>query len=264
MLLVLAGCLALVGLALSFLLGSTPRTIHMRAGSGPEMVQIALPMANVFLIKAARPILIDAGGPGDEGAILEALAREGIDRRGLGLIVLTHAHADHAGSAAALQVATGAPVALGAEDADMAAAGRNGELKPVGFEARLLLPFVNPPFAPFKPDLAIERELDLAPWGVAGKVVALPAHTSGSVAVLLDNGEAFVGDLMRGGSLGGMINPGSPADHYFQPDIGLARRLICALVNRGVMRFHVGHGGPLSRDSVVQTFACEPAARAPV
>ncbi len=235
----------------------------MRAGSGPEVVQIALPMANVFLIKSARPVLIDAGGPGDEGAILEALAREGIDPRALGLIVLTHAHADHAGSAAALQAATGAPVALGAGDANMAAAGRNGELHPVGFEARLLLPFVNPPFAPFKPDVAIESELDLAPWGVAGKVVALPAHTPGSVAVLLDNGDMFVGDLMRGGSIGGMINPESPAHHYFQPDIVLARRLVCELVGRGGLRFHVGHGGPLSRAAVVQTFACETPARAP-
>ena len=34
--------------------------------------------------------------------------------------------------------------------------------------------------------------LDLAPWGVAGKIVAMPGHTPGSIVVLLADHTAFV------------------------------------------------------------------------
>jgi hydroxyacylglutathione hydrolase len=255
------GLLSVSALAVWMLSG--PRVARLPHVDGPQIVQIVLPMANVFLIKSARPILIDAGGPEDAETILRVLAAEGIKPRELGLIVLTHAHADHAGAAAALQAITGAPVALGGGDYGMAAAGRNGDLHPVGLEASLLLPFVSPPFAPFKPDVRIDNILPLEPWGVAGKVVSMPVHTPGSVVVQLDNGEAFVGDLLRGGSLGGMINPGTPMDHYFQPNPAKAREHACDLVGIGIRRFHVGHGGPLDADAVARSFYCVQSAQTP-
>ena len=64
---------------------------------------------NVYLIEDGRELaLIDTGFPGQSGAILSAV--EGLGRRPTDLrhIVLTHAHPDHVGSAAALVTATGA------------------------------------------------------------------------------------------------------------------------------------------------------------
>jgi glyoxylase-like metal-dependent hydrolase (beta-lactamase superfamily II) len=43
-------------------------------------------------------------------------------------------------------------------------------------------------------DLVVREPLDLAPWGVAGRVVPMPGHTPGSLVVVLDDGRAFVGD----------------------------------------------------------------------
>ncbi len=40
-----------------------------------------------------------------------------------------------------------------------------------------------------------DRGLDLAAYGVPGRVLHTPGHTQGSVSVVLASGEAFVGDL---------------------------------------------------------------------
>ena len=37
--------------------------------------------------------------------------------------------------------------------------------------------------------------MSLAGYGIPGKIIYTPGHSMGSVSVLLDNGEAFVGDL---------------------------------------------------------------------
>ncbi len=84
------------------------------AGSSPtpEVVQIKLSLSNVFLIRTARPVLIDGGSPKDLDALTTALAPRGLRPADLALVILTHAPSDHAGLAAELRVG-GAKVALG-------------------------------------------------------------------------------------------------------------------------------------------------------
>jgi glyoxylase-like metal-dependent hydrolase (beta-lactamase superfamily II) len=50
-------------------------------------------------------------------------------------------------------------------------------------------------FVPVKPDILILEELVLSDYGINDSIYATPAHTKGSVSVLLRSGEAFVGDL---------------------------------------------------------------------
>ena len=53
---------------------------------------------------------------------------------------------------------------------------------------------------PLAPDIVISNEgLDLGPYGLAGRVMHMPGHSPGSVTVLLDSGEAFVGDSAMNG-----------------------------------------------------------------
>jgi glyoxylase-like metal-dependent hydrolase (beta-lactamase superfamily II) len=59
--------------------------------------------------------LVDCGMPGHEKTILRAMQRLG--RQDLKLIFITHAHVDHAGSAAALKRLTGVQVAVHRLDA---------------------------------------------------------------------------------------------------------------------------------------------------
>jgi glyoxylase-like metal-dependent hydrolase (beta-lactamase superfamily II) len=55
-------------------------------------------------------------------------------------------------------------------------------------------------FAPIEPDILIGDEgLDLGAYGIAGRVIHTPGHSPGSVSVLLENGDALVGDLAMNG-----------------------------------------------------------------
>jgi glyoxylase-like metal-dependent hydrolase (beta-lactamase superfamily II) len=48
-----------------------------------------------------------------------------------------------------------------------------------------------------QPDIVIDDEYDLNEHGISGKIIHTPGHSRSSVSILLDNGEALVGDLVR-------------------------------------------------------------------
>ena len=43
----------------------------------------------------------------------------------------------------------------------------------------------------------MEDEFDLQPYGIAGKIIHTPGHSPSSISIMLDNGEALIGDLVR-------------------------------------------------------------------
>lgn len=215
-----------------------------------RIVTLRLGWSNAHLVLSERAVLYDAGSPGDERSILPALAAAGVRSGDLALVILGHGHADHAGSAAALRDATGAPVALGRADLDLVTSGSSGPLVPRGMEARLIRPFVPTRFRAFTPDLLIDDTLDLAPYGIPGTVRALPGHTPGSLALWLADGDVIAGDVLRGGWLGGRIGAGRPRGHYFQADESAAQAATRTLVAVGAQRLHLGHGGPVEAAAI--------------
>jgi glyoxylase-like metal-dependent hydrolase (beta-lactamase superfamily II) len=199
-------------------------------------------------------VLIDTGTLGDLPDLERGLAAEGLGLRDLAAIVVTHAHGDHAGLAAELRRQTGATVILGAADADQARRGENDTLIPTGLSAALLKPFIPKIFPPFDADRKVDTRLDLGAYGIGGEVVAMPGHTAGSVVVILANHAAFVGDVMAGGAFGGAVFPSDPGEHYYHADRARNRANIQALLDRGVERFYLGHGGPVTREDVIRAF----------
>lgn len=90
---------------------------------------------NAFLIRGeAGCVLVDTGNPGKAERILERLAKRDVAPDDIRLILLTHGHTDHFGSAAALRERTGAPVAIHALDADAVRQGihQPDSLQPTG------------------------------------------------------------------------------------------------------------------------------------
>jgi len=231
---------------------ATPRQVHAADRTSPEVDLIRLSISNAYLIKSRRPVVVDAGGPRDTPALLAALRTEGVDPHAIALIILTHAHGDHGGGAAALRAATGAKIVLGAPDVPMAASGHDDELKPTGLEARFVSLFIDPKFPPYRPDIQVTNRLDLSPYGLAGHIELTPGHTKGALSVLLDDGQGFVGDIVRGGNFGGAILPKVPQPHYFVADARENRRSLQHLLNAGVTTFYVGHGGPLARADILK------------
>lgn len=62
-----------------------------------RIVAIPLSVSNAYLIRGDRPVLVDAGSPGDEGRLVAALHQHGVNPVDLSLVVLTHGHTDHTG-----------------------------------------------------------------------------------------------------------------------------------------------------------------------
>jgi len=79
---------------------------------------LPLGMVNAHLIRGADGcILVDAGVPGSEAKIEKVLTRNGLSFKDIKLIVVTHAHVDHAGSVYALRELSRAPIVAHADDA---------------------------------------------------------------------------------------------------------------------------------------------------
>jgi glyoxylase-like metal-dependent hydrolase (beta-lactamase superfamily II) len=241
---------AALALAASPAIASAPARV-----ASPEVLTFRLSMSNVHAIRGERVVLVDAGGKGDLQALESALAASGLGWRDVAAVVVTHGHSDHAALAAEIRRRSGARLILGRGDEPMAAAGRNDDLNPMNFTASVLKRFfIDPGYEPFAPDLLVDDELDLAQFGIAGVVRRVPGHTPGSLVVELADGRAFVGDVMLGGLLGGRFLADRAAEHYFQADPGRNRRNIAELLRRPIETFYLGHGGPVSRSSVVAAF----------
>ena len=220
-------------------------------------------MVHSFILVGERPVVVDTGMPGSAPKILAALAREGFEPNDVSLILITHRHVDHTGSAAALKSATGAPVAVHALDAEWLGRGDGGPRPPTGWGGRLfdLTGLPGQRAEPCEPDLVLDRDFALESYGVhSGVVLHTPGHTSGSVSALFPNGDVFAGDLVIGGFafLGGIARMGHARKPPFEDDPMMVRQSLVQLLDRGASRFYVGHGGPLTAAAVREYIAREP------
>ncbi|UJF33886.1 MBL fold metallo-hydrolase [Paenibacillus hexagrammi] len=170
-------------------------------------------MVNAHLIVGPDGcILVDAGVPGSEHKIERALAKERLTFKDIKLIVVTHAHVDHAGSAAVLREKSGAPILAHEGDAKHFSRETPMTFCPTGWVSRLFIktPFIFQPYVPFEADIQVTRQsvISLDRYGIPGKIRHTPGHTAGSISVELESNQALVGDLVASGILlGGLSEP---------------------------------------------------------
>jgi hydroxyacylglutathione hydrolase len=194
-----------------------------------------LSFVQAYLIETpAGLVLVDCGMPRQEGTILRAV--EQLGRGALKLIFVTHAHADHYGSAAALVRQTGAPVAIHRADAQAMA---NGETpvrnsKPLMRMATSLMARLSPT-PPVRADFLLDDGDSLAQYGVPGVVVHTPGHTTGSCCLLLEDGTAFVGDMLSAGREPHL-------QRTFVEDADALRRSYSRLRELPLAKVYAGHG----------------------
>jgi len=210
-----------------------------------------------YLIEGQGNILIDTGLAGSEKAILRWLHTISVRPDEIRLIVLTHGHVDHAGSAFALKQATGAAVAVHHLDRSWVENGIVAWPTPAttwGRVARLILSPVKPllRFTGVPVDVVVGDEgLSLAVYGVSGRVVHTPGHTLGSISVLLETGDAFVGSLAHNG-LPLRLRPGLP---IFADDVPGLRQSWRTLLDLGAHTIYLAHGRPFPADVIRQALS---------
>ena len=237
---------------------SSDRASIIEDSDARRIVRLDVESANVYVIEENdHRLMIDAGNPGDEERY-EALMQEvGIDPATIDYAILTHGHIDHAGTAASFQQRHGIQLIGGADDQAMIDAGGQVDYCPTSMTARLIRMTIEGSRYPvFKLDRAIEMggpAVDLAEFGMSGKILPHSGHTPGSVVILIGQ-HAFVGDLIRGG----IVASERPTTHFFMCDLEENRRRIGEILAlEGIEQWHPGHFGSFPAEAVSAYLAKE-------
>ena len=205
---------------------------------------VKLGVGRCYVIQGDRTIMIDAGCPRQAARFQKAMEALAIDPRSIRLIVLTHGHWDHIGSARDIQEMTGAKIAMHHRETDWLEKPMKVLPPPVTawghiFRAIMLpfLPLVHFPAADV--DVVLGNEgMSLAGYGIPGKIIYTPGHSMGSVSVLLETGDAFVGDLAMN-EFPLRLSPGLP---IFAEDMEKVKASWRRLLGEGAKTVYPAHG----------------------
>ena len=104
-------------------------------------------------------------------------------------------------------------------------------------------------FPAVKADLVLgDNEQSLEEFGIDGKIIFTPGHTFGSVSVLLDSGEAFVGCLIHN-KFPFVMKPRLP---IYAQDIHMLKKSLKMIVDRGALTLYPGHGNPVPVEKILK------------
>ncbi|WP_433199296.1 MBL fold metallo-hydrolase [Nocardia sp. CA-107356] len=204
--------------------------------------------SSAFLVTdEGRAMIVDTGVRGRGPAMLRQISDAGLRPTDITLIVLTHYHADHTGSAAELREATGAPIAIHRDDADRLRRGGRVDLQPTSVMPRLLkLMLAGAEIPAIEPDIILDDDEDLTRHGGIGRSFVTPGHTPGSVCVLLPDNSIVAGDALSGGLMRARI----AHQPMFATDPDAAAGSMRTIAGHAPTTVYVGHGGPLTTPSL--------------
>ena len=209
---------------------------------------IPLGVDRVHIIQGEKTIIIDGGMAGQAKKFAKAIEKLSIKPEDIKLIVLTHGHWDHIGSAKEIKDLTGAKIALHREEKDWLEKSLIPLPPPVTIWGKILFKIMKMSesslhFPATKVDIVLEnQELSLAEYGIPGKIIYTPGHSKGSVSVLLETGEAFVGDLVMSGPPLRL----SPKLPIFAEALKQVKESLKMLIDAGAKTIYPAHGKSFS------------------
>jgi hydroxyacylglutathione hydrolase len=225
-----------------------------------SVIPIKLGVVNSFIIQGEKSVIVDTGYPGNGNRILRHLSANAVNIADISLIIITHAHTDHYGSAAELRILTRAPVAVHKADTNDIRQGLYRIGSPAGLSGQIIKRlFIRTEVVtsqPLEPNIILEDDTNLQEFGVEGSIISTPGHTPGSVSVVLDGGDAIVGDLL----MGGLVFRRTPHLPMFVSDMVELKKSIARLAQLSPGIVFASHGGPFSR-SDIEEFAQKNAIR---
>jgi glyoxylase-like metal-dependent hydrolase (beta-lactamase superfamily II) len=201
--------------------------------------------------------MIDGGTPNKLELFKREISKLEIQPGEIKLIVLTHSHWDHCGSAREIRDLTGAKVAIHESERTYLENGGMIIPKGVNITGKITQPLFFPifkkiSFPKFKPDILItDKPYSLSMYGIDGDIIHTPGHTIGSISVILDSGEAFVGCMAHNG-IPFRIRPGLP---IYAQDIEEIKKCWKLLIDRGTKMIYPGHGKPFLAEIMKESLA---------
>jgi glyoxylase-like metal-dependent hydrolase (beta-lactamase superfamily II) len=220
-----------------------------------KIFSFRLGLNSCYLIQGRDIVMIDGGMPKKLKRFKKELSKLNIRPDEIKLIVLTHSHFDHSGSASEIRTLTGAKIAIHESEATNLENGGMIVPKGVNTWGKITQPLFFPifkriSFPKFKPDILIsDKQFSLAEFGIDGNIVHTPGHTLGSISVILDSGEAFVGCMAHNG-IPFRLQPGLP---IYAQDINALKKSWKMLIDRGVKIIYPGHGKPFRGEIIIKS-----------
>lgn len=211
-----------------------------------EITPITLPLpfrmgsVNCYLINTTTGfVLIDSGVSSSRKEVLRQLLGAGCQPGTLKLIILTHGDFDHTGNAAYLRHAYGSKIAMHPGDLGMA---EQGDMffnrKQPNILIRTLVPLLTGfgKSQRFSPDVLVSDGDDLTGYGLDARVISIPGHSQGSIAILSGEADLFCGDLLE--------NIKEPALGSLTDDMPSAKASLEKLTGLMIGMVYPGHGQP--------------------
>jgi glyoxylase-like metal-dependent hydrolase (beta-lactamase superfamily II) len=172
-----------------------------------DMAVINISSTNFYLLKCKEGyLLIDAGWVGKYETFKKELHCIDIDMHSIRYLLLTHHHHDHAALVQNIRSETDCRIII--HEAEVAYVEKGitytNETKQFNLWLklfdRLVSPFIHCNYDPIvlnEDDIIIgDDDYDIFNLtGVRGKIVHTPGHSKGSLSLLLENGDSFVGDV---------------------------------------------------------------------
>ena len=201
---------------------------------------IELDFVNAFLIKAKDDfVLIDTGMPYHWKRLEAELIAAGCLPPKLKLVIITHGDRDHIGNCAKLQEKYKAKIAMHEADAFVAEDGVFLKRKIRTLAGRILILLARLrrqkiSLQKFKPDILLKDGQDLEEYGFNAKIIHLPCHTKGSIGILTEEGDLFVGDTL--------VNSKKPDIAIFVDNFQELKNSIDKLKQFNIKKVYPGHG----------------------
>lgn len=215
-----------------------------------KITTLRLGFSDAFLIQDKATIIVDTGINVYLEKYLEIFAKLDINPKEIGLIIISHGHADHYGNAHMLKELTGAPILCHKNAVKALQTGYDEKIIPRNELGESVFNLIKNKLPKadktVEPDIVIDEEADLVPYGIRGKIIHTPGHSDCSISVILESGQAIVGDIM-------VRSPftAKPCLAYFATDEKALHLSVSKLVKEAHI-FFGGHGGPFTKDEALQ------------
>lgn len=204
-----------------------------------EVHRIKCGNGNCYIIENGTcGILVDTGKREFADKVVEACEKHNVK-----LIVLTHAHFDHAENAALISETLNIPIAMSEKDLNLINSNNNQELFAETFPGKIVLSvslkdFSKRKMREFKPDILLNNGDNLDKFGVKNiEIISLPGHTNGSIGIDVDKKHLIVGDALMN-----MFYPTVSMLFHDKNTMLESARKISSLDERTI---YFGHGKPL-------------------